>query len=116
MDSKVQRAVNEFNRFFLHDFRKAYLNHIIVEGKDAHARMTAEICLELRKLKIPFYCRYPLKNGGIVDVMLPVSVVAVEVMDSETRKRFESKSFPSEFFVVPVYANDNIINVMRLIL
>lgn len=114
--TKNQRCINEFNKYFQHDFRKVYLNHIIVEGKDKHAEMTALICLELRKLSIPYYCRYPLKNGGIVDILLPLSCVAVEVMDSESKERFESKKFPREFFIVPISVQYDITEAMRLIL
>ena len=113
---KEQKMINSFNRAFKSDSRKVYLNHIIPEGGEAHARVMSLICLELRKLGIPFYCRYHLKTGGIVDVMLPLSSVAVEVMDSETKERFEKKDFSDEFLVVAVNVGWDLETIMQVIL
>ena len=111
-----QTAINSFNREFQHDFRKIHLNHIIFEGGYEHYKKMSEICVQLKKRGVPFYCRYPLASGGIVDIMLPVQMIAIEVMDSETKERFDAKYFPDCFTVVPVKIDEKIKYIMGLIL
>ena len=59
-----------------------------------HRIAKALICANLSRCGIEYYTECELKTGGRADIYIPELELAVEILQSETRKQLIEKSYP----------------------
>ena len=84
-----QRELNNFKRKYFDLSKKRALNTIIDDpgaGK-AHRELLHRVCEWLQDIKLPFYTRVYLKEGEIVDIVVPsLPKPLIEIRHSELGK------------------------------
>lgn len=119
MNSKTERweKINFANRF-LKDKEMSHMNCIRLtasptsSGKprmDKHNRKMVDICLEYLDLGIPFLTEARFSAGGRPDILLPLTMEVIEVINTESPERLERKkfSYPTVFKIKKVYCDEN---------
>ena len=64
-----------------------------------HNLKIIEICMEYLRLGIPFMTEAIFLNNARCDILLPATKEIIEVMKSETEKRYKAKNYPSVFTI-----------------
>lgn len=68
----------------------------------AHNFKIVELCHEYLRTGVPFMTEAIFKDGQRCDILLPATMEIIEVMHTETEKRFNSKTYPKEFTITKV--------------
>lgn len=61
---------------------------------EQHMSKMCEICIWLRKNNHPFITEAEFKEGGRADILVLDLAVAIEILHTETKDKFEKKKYP----------------------